>query len=164
MKKGYNFFGFLFIAVLGTLLHFLYGWCSNNPIVGTFSAINESTWEHLKLFYFPFLIYSVYEYYRYGKEICGFFSIKLKSLLLNLGFIIVFFYTYRGILGFDIGFLNIAEFFIAIGISRIYESKAVIVCNKKRDKYSLISILIIGLLFVIFTFITPPLGIFAEPT
>ena len=46
----------IFIMILGTLLHFTYKWSNNNVIVGTFSAINESTWEHLKLIFFPMLI------------------------------------------------------------------------------------------------------------
>ena len=43
----------IFIMILGTLLHFTFKWSNNNVLVGTFSAINESTWEHLKLIFFP---------------------------------------------------------------------------------------------------------------
>ena len=46
----------IFIMIVGTLLHFTFGWSNNNPLVGTFSAVNESTWEHLKLLFFPMLI------------------------------------------------------------------------------------------------------------
>lgn len=34
---------FLFISVLGVLLHFTYEWSGDNPIVALFSAVNEST-------------------------------------------------------------------------------------------------------------------------
>ena len=49
----------IFIMIAGTLLHFTFEWSNNNPIVGTFSAVNESTWEHLKLLFFPMLISSI---------------------------------------------------------------------------------------------------------
>ena len=55
MSLKTNLFRFIFISVLGVLLHFTYEWSGNNPIVGLFSATNESTWEHLKLLFFPML-------------------------------------------------------------------------------------------------------------
>ncbi len=39
----------LAIALIGGLLHFTYGWSKQNKIVAIFSAVNESTWEHVKL-------------------------------------------------------------------------------------------------------------------
>ena len=35
--------------ILGTLLHFIYEWSGNNAIIASFSAVNESVWEHLKI-------------------------------------------------------------------------------------------------------------------
>ena len=48
--------GFAFTALGGTLLHFLYDWTNNN-IVAAFTAVNESTWEHMKLLYFPLFFF-----------------------------------------------------------------------------------------------------------
>lgn len=39
----------LVISILGSILHFTYGWSRGNKFVGIFSAVNESTWEHIKL-------------------------------------------------------------------------------------------------------------------
>ena len=44
----------IFAIILGTLLHFTYKWSNKNMLVGAFSAVNESTWEHLKLLFFPY--------------------------------------------------------------------------------------------------------------
>lgn len=133
-------------------------------MVAAFSGVNESTFEHLKLFYWPFVIYTIYEWLKYGKNMCGFFSVKLKSLLLSLAFIVVLFYTYRGILGFNVDFLNIADFFIAVAISRFYEMAANRrKCRKNCDKLSLIAIILIGVIFVLFTYFPPHIGLFADP-
>ena len=43
MKFKTNAIRFLFISILGVLLHFTYEWSDDNRIVGLFSAVNEST-------------------------------------------------------------------------------------------------------------------------
>ena len=47
---------YIFAMILGSLLHFTYEWSNENSFVGSFSAINESTWEHLKLLFFLFRV------------------------------------------------------------------------------------------------------------
>lgn len=42
--------------ILGVVLHFTFEWSNNNILVGTFSPVNESIWEHLKLLFFPMWI------------------------------------------------------------------------------------------------------------
>ena len=41
--------GFLFTAAVGALLHFTYDWSGGTVLAAAFSAVNESTWEHMKL-------------------------------------------------------------------------------------------------------------------
>lgn len=55
----YQILSAIFAIILGTLLHFTYEWSGNNAFVGAFSSINESTWEHLKLAFYPMLITSI---------------------------------------------------------------------------------------------------------
>ncbi|MBC7113294.1 MAG: hypothetical protein H5T34_04655 [Candidatus Methanomethyliales bacterium] len=42
----YELFGIIFIVLLGSSLHFTYELSGENPLVGAFSAVNESVWEH----------------------------------------------------------------------------------------------------------------------
>jgi ABC-type Fe3+-siderophore transport system permease subunit len=55
----YQIFSAIFAIILGAILHFTYEWSGNNAFVATFSSINESTWEHLKLAFFPMLITAI---------------------------------------------------------------------------------------------------------
>ena len=57
----------IFTIVLGTILHFTFKWSNKNPLVGSFSAVNESTWEHLKLLFFPMLITTIIGYFLYRR-------------------------------------------------------------------------------------------------
>ena len=50
--------GCIFIVVLGTLGHFLFEWCSHSHVAGLFFAVNESTWEHIKLTIYPTFLWA----------------------------------------------------------------------------------------------------------
>ena len=61
--KKIQIFSIIFTFILGTLLHFTYKLSGNNQLVGVFSAVNESTWEHLKLVFFPMLLTIIIGYF-----------------------------------------------------------------------------------------------------
>ena len=63
MSLKRNIIAFIIIGLLGTLGHFLYDWSGENKLIGYFFSVNESTWEHLKLLFFPTIIFSVFEYF-----------------------------------------------------------------------------------------------------
>ncbi|MFA5657839.1 MAG: DUF6512 family protein [Oscillospiraceae bacterium] len=109
--------GFIFTVILGSFLHFLYSWSGKNKIVGLFSAVSESTWEHLKLLFFPVLIFSVVEYFFIKGDAEGFFLTKAVAVLLGMGFIVAAFYTYSGILGFNVLFVDILLFVVGAAIT-----------------------------------------------
>ena len=58
--KLYMILGFLFTAALGTIWHFLYDWTGRGAIAALFFPVNESTWEHMKLIFFPMLLCTVF--------------------------------------------------------------------------------------------------------
>ena len=61
--------GAILVCAMGTLAHFVYEWSGNNPVVGLFCAVNESTWEHIKLLFFPMLLYTGWRAVRtHGRE------------------------------------------------------------------------------------------------
>ena len=57
----WQFGGYVFTSALGTLLHFLYDLTGENVAVSFFSAVNESTWEHMKLLFFPMFLFSLFD-------------------------------------------------------------------------------------------------------
>ena len=58
---------FLVISIVGTLLHFVYEWSNHNNIISLFAAVNESTWEHIKIALTPYFLYSLVDGYYYLK-------------------------------------------------------------------------------------------------
>ena len=150
--------------IAGTLLHFTYKWSGENKIVAIFSAINESTWEHLKLIFFPMLVSSIIGYFIIGKENSNYICSRTKGILVGMAFIIVFFYTYTGIIGKNIDFLNIISFFMAVFLGEFVSFKSIVSKEKKCNITLAVYILVFFLMcFVIFTYITPKFGIFKDP-
>ncbi len=60
--------GTVFVTVAGIISHFVYEWSGNNSLIGLFFPVNELTWEHMKLVFFPMLIYSLFGGSRLVKE------------------------------------------------------------------------------------------------
>ncbi len=167
MKKSIwvlQFTEFIFVSIGGTLLHFLYEWSGESIFTAPFSGVNESTWEHMKLIYFPLFIFAIIEYF-FLKDNKSFWCIKLKGTLAGLCLIPIIFYLYNGVIGNSPDFINIAIFFISAAVALIYEAK--LFKNEKAQCHSpitaFIALCFIGGLFVIFTFNTPKLAIFKDP-
>ena len=91
--------GFLFTALAGPLLHFAYQWSGERRIVAAFSAVNESTWEHMKLLFVPVFLFSLLEMAVLAGRYRNLLAVKLAVTLAGLAAIPVLFYTYTGVLG-----------------------------------------------------------------
>lgn len=161
--RNYQIFSIIFTFVLGSLLHFTYALSGNNPIVAIFSSINESVWEHLKLLFFPMLLSIIIGYFYIGKEVPNFLCSKTIGILVSMVFMIIFFYTYTGILGRNIPAIDIASFFIATILGE-FASYVLIVNNFKcNNVIAIIALVLIFVCFIIFTYFTPNIGIFKDP-
>ena len=128
MKKSicfWQFLGFVFTSVLGTLLHFVFDWSKSNVIVAMFSAVNESIWEHIKLLYFPLLVFTLIES-KYLKPLPKNFWCA-KAIGFSIGTITIptLYYTYTGALGVKADWFNILIFFITTAIVYFIEYKII---------------------------------------
>jgi hypothetical protein len=159
----FQIFSAIFVIILGILLHFTYTWSKNNSFVGLFSAINESTWEHLKLLFFPMLIFALIQIH-FFKDFSNFWCIKLIGILAGLILIPILFYTITGIFGKTPDFINIAIFFIAAATAFIIETYLFKNYHCCKSPYiAFLIICFIGFLFIIFTFLTPHIPLFQDP-
>lgn len=164
--KKYCIIGTLFTIIAGTFLHFAYDLSGNSDFVAIFSAVNESTWEHLKLLFFPVMLFAVAEYFIYGKNFSNFWSSKLISLLLGMLSIVVVFYTYTGVFNGSNSILNIALFITSTIFT--YWLNCKFLENGSFDsaflnKISVIAAVILFVMFWVYTFNTPMLNIFKDP-
>ena len=160
MKKKI-IYGTIFELIVGTLLHFTYEWSGNNPIVGAFSAVNESTWEHLKLVFFPMLIITILGYFltKNSRYLC----VRTLGIVTSILFIIIFFYTYTGIIGTNFAFLDIGSFFVSIILGEYISYKYMISDNRCNKPTAIAILTVLTIAFITFTYITPKIGLFKDP-
>ena len=160
----FQIFSTIFILILGTLLHFTFEFSNNNIIVPSFSSVNESTWEHLKLVFFPMLITTIIGYFYFKKDIPNFICIKTIEIIFSICFITIFFYTYTGIIGTNFAILDIGSFFICVLLGEFIVYKKVMndkaFCNKK---VSILILVLLFLAFIIFTYFPPKINYFKDP-
>ena len=166
MKKIglWQLIGFAVTALGGTILHFLFDWLGESVWIAPFSGVNESTWEHMKLLFLPSFIFAIVQSF-FFRDRENFWCVKLRGILLGIGLIPVIFYTYNGAIDKSPDWLNIAIFFVCAAISYIYETR---LFNSEKPhciapKWAFATLCVIALLFVIFTFATPEIGIFRDP-
>ncbi len=164
--KNWYIAGAIFTMLFGTLLHFAYDWSGQSPLVGIFGAVNESIWEHLKLLFWPTLIFSIAEYNLFGREQKNFFVAKAASLYIGVLLIVILFYTYSGILGTNYLAIDILIFLLSVMVSwfvgyRIITSNHQV--SRKANILSFFAILLLVLAFVVFTFTPPQLPLFEDP-
>lgn len=183
MKKTlfvWQFAGFLFTVTAGTILHFVYMLSGSSPFIAAFSAVNESTWEHMKLLYFPTFLFALVE----SRVLKGcyprFWCVKLAGSLLGLALIPGIFYTAIGSFGESPTWLNILLFFVAAAAQYLLEihmldsvrvvhalpdaaEPAGCPCRCCSPRGALLALWLILLAFVLFTFFPPYIPLFRDP-
>lgn len=163
MKHGnwnWQVAGFLFTGILGTLLHFLFGWTKGSVVAALVSAVNESVWEHMKLLFYPMFWFAGIQYRVLGRTRSGFWWVKCRSILLGLGLIPVLYYTYTGVLGLSADWFNITIFFLAAGAAFWMEGRG---GTGLRAEASLALLWGVAAAFTVLTFLPPRLPIFQDP-
>ncbi|MBR0372649.1 hypothetical protein IJH72_01765 [Candidatus Saccharibacteria bacterium] len=109
--------GIIIISIIGTFAHFLYDISKENRILGLFTAVNESTWEHIKIALTPSLLWCLYDGYFYGED-PNYFCAKLISLLILVFFIPIVFYSYKKLTHKPVLVMDILTFYVAIILSQ----------------------------------------------
>ena len=166
MKRNiglWQFGGFVFATAVGTVLHFLLGW-TNADFLAPICAVNESTWEHMKILFFPMLFFAWIQYPFFQKEYQGFWWIKLIGVLVGVGSVPIFFYTYNGAFGASPGWLNVVFFFLSAGLGYFVEWLLFRKQWALRNGFIAVILLVgIAVVFVVFTYVPPQLPLFQDP-
>ena len=156
---------FLFISVLGVLLHFTYEWAGDNPIVALFSAVNESTWEHLKLLFFPMLLLTIIELLFTEKRQLpsNYLFARTIGILSGMAFIVIAFYTLTGVFAKLPDVVNITLYFLGVFLALCIENKINRGNSQNHSAFAAIVLLALTIAFFVFTKYPPSIGLFANP-
>ena len=81
--RRWEIVGFIATGLFGTLLHFVYEWTDGNRVIAAFSAVNESTWEHMKLLFLPYFVFAVVEFIVFSEAFRNFFGAEIIPAALD---------------------------------------------------------------------------------
>ena len=126
--------GMLVTLLLGNGLHFLYDWTGQAGWAAYISAVNESTWEHMKLLAVPWILWTAVTCIGQRSLRCA--GPRAAGLLAGLVLIPAVFYTYTGIVGKSVDVVNVLLFqaavLLAYGVSRALRQRAR--CCRRRGR------------------------------
>lgn len=163
--KTDSIIGILFVIITGTLAHFFYDWSENSRIVGFVTPVNESVWEHMKLLFFPMLLYELFMIFRLREEYPCIASSLFFGLLAGTFLIPALYYAYTTVLGKNLLFLDIGTFLLSILAAFRLSYVFTVSCRLKPFTRLLGAIVLLLLVcFLLFTYNPPDSRIFEIPS
>ena len=151
------------ITALGCIFHFTYDWSGKKKWVGIFSAVNESTWEHIKIGLTGALLYAIVDGIMVGGN--GNFLIgKAAELLIIIFAMPTMYYIIDAILRRLVLVVDILEFVATIFLSRLvfYQFLAMPKVGGIWEIVAGVAIGIVVLCYVTFTFFPPKNFLFVD--
>ncbi len=168
--KVYQWIGIVVVCILSVPFHFLYEWLGENTVVGLFFPINESIWEHLKLVFWPLLVWWILGYiiFKHRKDLDSkkWFTAAAFSIMFSMIFIVAWYYTWVYALHVESSIIDIGSLFIAVPIAQLIAIHLYKVVTP-RTLYLILSIVLLMLfsgMFIWFTLNTPDLPLFIPPS
>lgn len=157
--------GCFFVFIIATLLHFSYELSSGAMWSILIGAVNESVWEHIKIFTMPFIFWSAVEFAIIKPAFKKFVIVKVICLYTLAFSIIILFYSYISIVGHSILFIDISIAIVSIIICYILSYK--LIKNKSFSiKNFFIAVFALALfisMYVSFTVAPPHIELFRDP-
>ncbi len=156
--------GIILIFLVGASLHFVYEWSHHNKVVAIFAAVNESTWEHIKICITPTLLWSIYEISLYG--FTGNYIFAKSMCILTIMLVIpILFYSYTIFTKKSILIIDIICFFITTLLSQLVFRYIINLINFSDIYVNISFILILIELFLYFYLTYHPMHnfIFKDP-
>lgn len=165
MKKSLSLWGFsqfVLTAALGTFLHFLFSF-SRCYAFSPISAVNESTFEHMKILFFPQFFFALFQS-RFVRR-SDYWKIKLRSTCLSAVAMPVLFYTLTGLFGTLRSVVNILIFFLCAIAAPLYEERALTkpAMERKKETTYFLLFLFLAIFFALCTFFPPKIPLFQDP-
>ena len=162
---SWEMFGILFTVLIGSLLHFTFELSGEWTPMAIISGVNESTWEHFKIGFWPAFAWGIIEFFIFGKNVKNFFFAKGISFLIIPAVISVLFYSYTLIFKIESLAIDIVIFIIAIAVAQIVSYRLMLL-KERRLYLNIIGGIIIVINIVLFSLLSyfpPECLIFKDP-
>ncbi len=156
----WQFVGWFVIFGIGALWHFIFAWTGGWAPIGWILPVNESVWEHVKLMFWPALIYYIIEGIFIYKKTNNFVFAKAMTFYLTPILSIAIFYVVYGATGFENFIFDSVVLFLLTGLQQFVSYKLLtreIIPAKEKSQLplfigSIVDISILAILLIVFTY------------
>jgi len=157
--------GAVFIILAGSALHFVFVWSEKQRPIAWLAAVNESTWEHFKLAFWPALLFALVELPFLKKRTGNFWTAKAAGLWAMPVVIGAVFYAYRAVLGRHFLWADILLFVVAVCAGQAASVRILTAPPQPRTRRRLayFALVLLFLAFALFTYFPPKIFLFADP-
>ena len=157
--------GVIVISLLGSFLHFVFDLSGEWPPAALIAAVNESVWEHLKLAFWPALLFSLVEWPFFRRSLKNFWTAKAIGILAMPLVIVSIFYGYTALVGHNILWLDISLFVLAVMIGQMLSCR-ILLRQSLASGIKIPAMILLALMIAAFSLLTflPPHGpLFRDP-
>ena len=162
--KSIFILSFCFLIIFGSLLHFTHDWIKKGILLHIFSALNESTWEHMKLLVAPTILVGILQYIFLKGSYQNLFNSIFILLLVEVISIPLLFEPLRILLKKVPFSLTILIFILSILFGLLTQSSFLknSISLFSEEIALLLSLGIVGI-FAIFSYYPPKIFLFKDP-
>lgn len=104
-----------------------------------------------------------YFYLKRKDEYKTFLCSKTIGISISLAFVIIFFYTYTGIIGTNFAILDVGSFFVGVLFGEYVAYKLTIKIRGCKKNLAILTLVLLFVCFIVFTYNAPQIRIFKEP-
>ena len=166
--RSYHILGIFVIVMIAGPIHFAYEWSGENFIVSLVAPVNESIWEHLKMVYWPTVLWwtAGYLVYKERKKLSfrRWHQAMAISVIFGVFIIVVWYYVWAGAFEVEASWVNFSSM-VSIPVAQLLAIHVYRV-SKPRWIYAATGIFIVislSLMMGYFTYYPPNLPIFISP-
>lgn len=153
------------IYLIAAFLHFFYELSSRTVLSSFLGSVNESVWEHLKIFSIAYALWAGVEYLAHKPPFKGFMVAKAAGVYSLLFMISGFFYLYTSFTKTSYAAMDIASSFVFTLVSQVI-SYLIITRWERAQEYFLVALFMWAFLFscvLCLTYYPPELPLFRDP-
>ena len=158
--------GIVLIFLVGTSLHFVFAWTGYWRPAGLIAAVNESTWEHFKMAFWPALLYALVEYPFLKDKTRNFWVAKCAALLTMPLVTMILFYGYTTVTGQHYLFADVVIFFLSVVAGQLVSYRILTarkIANRSIHRLAIAGIGLLILAFSLLSFNAPRNSLFQDP-
>ncbi len=156
--------GAVFTIALGSAPHFVFDWSGGWKPLAVVAAVNESVWEHLKLAFWPAVLWAALARPPLGLRRRQTLAAKGMTLPVAAILIVSIFTSYTAILGRNLLTLDIGTFVLAVAAAHALSALLLVRLSRRRGFIlaGLAALAVQVVAYGLFTYLPPAHWLFIE--